>query len=182
MWLIYDRIWPVSASRIMRQKLDETIRSLASLPQRLGAQEMELASATSDSISRSFTALRSATDAVLLEFGADRIEDLAIRNRVRAWQPLLLTIFQLRLALLRRGRAGDPEAYGRTAIEAVEFSTKVLNGIRSLIIPSPMVIQPTSEIATEAPFIQGDEPTLRIASSLVAVSVYLLEDALTEGS
>jgi hypothetical protein len=101
---------------------------------------------------------------------------------VRAWQPLLLTIFQLRLALLRRGRAGDPEAYGRTAIEAVEFSTKVLNGIRSLIIPSPMVIQPTSEIATEAPFIQGDEPTLRIASSLVAVSVYLLEDALTEGS
>jgi hypothetical protein len=42
----------------MRQKLDETIRSLASLPQRLGAQEMELASATSDSISRSFTALR----------------------------------------------------------------------------------------------------------------------------
>jgi multidrug resistance protein MdtO len=47
--------------------------------------------------------VRSQSDAVLCEFGPSREHDLALRDRIRRWQPQLRLIFLTRIALLEYG-------------------------------------------------------------------------------
>jgi multidrug resistance protein MdtO len=45
--------------------------------------------------------VRSLTDGVLFEFGPSRQQDLALRDRIRRWQPQLRTLFLMRVASLK---------------------------------------------------------------------------------
>ena len=45
--------------------------------------------------------VRSMADGVLFEFGSSRPRDLALRDRIRQWQPQLRTLFVARIALLK---------------------------------------------------------------------------------
>jgi hypothetical protein len=45
--------------------------------------------------------VRSLADGVLLEFGPSRRQDLALRDRIRRWQPQLRTLFLMRVASLK---------------------------------------------------------------------------------
>ena len=45
--------------------------------------------------------MRSLADGVLLEFGPSRRQDLALRDRIRRWQPQLRALFLMRVASLK---------------------------------------------------------------------------------
>jgi multidrug resistance protein MdtO len=45
--------------------------------------------------------VRNLADAVLFEFGSSRQQDLALRDRIRHWQPHLRALFLIRVALLK---------------------------------------------------------------------------------
>jgi multidrug resistance protein MdtO len=45
--------------------------------------------------------VRALSDGVLFEFGSTRQQDLALRDRLRQWQPQLRTFFVMRIALLK---------------------------------------------------------------------------------
>jgi multidrug resistance protein MdtO len=54
-----------------------------------------------EGINAKFDKVWGLADAVLFEFGASRHEDLALRDRIRRWQPQLRTLFVTRIALLK---------------------------------------------------------------------------------
>jgi multidrug resistance protein MdtO len=54
-----------------------------------------------DAINANFDQVRSLADGVLLEFGPSRRHDLALRDRIRRWQPQLQTLFIMRVAFLK---------------------------------------------------------------------------------
>src|SRR5208283_3318565 len=58
-------------------------------------------SALHDTINTKFDNVRSLADGVLLEFGPSRSEDLALRDRIRRWQPQLRALFAMRSASLK---------------------------------------------------------------------------------
>lgn len=54
-----------------------------------------------DAIDERFNKVRSLSDGVLFEFGPSRVRDMAMRNRIRRWQPRLRTLFVMRVASLK---------------------------------------------------------------------------------
>jgi hypothetical protein len=62
---------------------------------------MQRTSALRDTINTKFDNVRSLADGVLLEFGPSRRQDLALRDRIRRWQPQLRTLFLMRVASLK---------------------------------------------------------------------------------
>ena len=58
-------------------------------------------SALHDTINTKFDNVRSLADGVLLEFGPSRRHDLALRDRIRRWQPQLRALFIMRAASLK---------------------------------------------------------------------------------
>lgn len=54
-----------------------------------------------ETINTNFDKVRSLADGVLFELGSSRQADLALRNRIRQWQPQLRTLFVTRIALLK---------------------------------------------------------------------------------
>jgi multidrug resistance protein MdtO len=55
--------------------------------------------ALGETINSNFDKVRAFADGVLLEFGPSRVQDLALRNRIRRWQPELHMIFITRIVL-----------------------------------------------------------------------------------
>jgi multidrug resistance protein MdtO len=54
-----------------------------------------------EKINAHFDQVRALADGVLFEFGPSRRHDLAMRGRIRQWQPPLRTLFLLRIASLK---------------------------------------------------------------------------------
>lgn len=101
MWLIFDQLWGASAGVEMRRVFISTLRLLAQFTREPVSADirsaMQRTSALRDTINTKFDNVRSLADGVLLEFGPSRRHDLALRDRIRRWQP------QLRALLLMRG-------------------------------------------------------------------------------
>jgi multidrug resistance protein MdtO len=105
MWLIFDQMWSASASVEMRRVFISTLRLLAQLAREPVSGDIRPAiqrtSALRDTISTKFDSVRSLADGVLLEFGPSRQDDLALRDRIRRWQPQLRALFIMRSASLK---------------------------------------------------------------------------------
>jgi multidrug resistance protein MdtO len=105
MWLIFDQIWGAPASVEMRKVFISTLRLLAQFarePVSAGIRPaIQRTSALHDTINTKFDSVRSLADGVLLEFGASRRQDLALRDRIRRWQPQLRALFIMRSASLK---------------------------------------------------------------------------------
>ena len=105
MWLIFDQLWGASASVEMKRAFISTLRSLAQLAREPGSADIQSAiqrtSTLRDTINTNFDKVRSLADGVLLEFGPSRRRDLALRDRIRRWQPQLQTLFIMRVAFLK---------------------------------------------------------------------------------
>jgi multidrug resistance protein MdtO len=101
MWLIFDQLWGASATVEMRRAFISTLRLSAQFIREPVSADIRSAihrtSALRDTINAKFDNVRSLGDGVLLEFGPSRRHDLAMRDRIRGWQP------QLRALLLMRG-------------------------------------------------------------------------------
>ena len=116
MWLIFDQLWSAPASVEMKRVFISTLRLLAQFAREPVSADIRSAiqrtSALHDTINTKFDNVRSLADGVLLEFGPSRRHDLALRDRIRRWQP------QLRALFIMRGRIAQvpsPIAGLRTA-------------------------------------------------------------------
>jgi multidrug resistance protein MdtO len=105
MWLIFDQIWKSPASVEMRKAFISTLRLLAQFAREPVSADIRPAiqrtSALHDTINTKFDSVRSLADGVLLEFGPSRRQDLALRDRIRRWQPQLRALFLMRVASLK---------------------------------------------------------------------------------
>jgi len=105
MWLIFDQLWSAPASVEMKRVFISTLRLLAQFAREPlsadTASAIQRTSALHDTINTQFDRVRSLADGVLLEFGPSRRHDLALRDRVRRWQPQLRALFLMRVASLK---------------------------------------------------------------------------------
>jgi multidrug resistance protein MdtO len=105
MWLAFDWLWSTPAGVEMKKIFISAIRSLAQLARELVASDqseaIERSYALRETINDQFDKARSLADGVLFEFGPSRQQDLALRNRIRQWQPQLRTLFLMRIAWLK---------------------------------------------------------------------------------
>jgi multidrug resistance protein MdtO len=105
MWLIFDQLWSAPASVEMRRVFISTLRLLAQLAREPVSADIRSAiqrtTALRDTINTKFDNVRSLADGVLLEFGPSRRQDLALRERIRRWQPQLRALFIMRVASLK---------------------------------------------------------------------------------
>jgi len=105
MWLIFDRLWSAAASVEMKKVFISTLRLLAQFAREPVSADIRPAirrtSALRDTINTKFDNVRSLADGVLLEFGPSRCRDLALRDRIRRWQPQLRALFIMRGASLK---------------------------------------------------------------------------------
>ena len=121
MWLIFDQLWSAPASIQMERTFVATLRLLAQLTR-------EPASPLRDTISAKFDIVRSLADAVLLEFGASRPRDLALRASIRKWQPQLRALFLMRGAFLK-DHLSLPDAAIVSLQAYNEYSAQMLENI-----------------------------------------------------
>ena len=105
MWLIFDRLWSVPASVEMKRVFISNLHLLAQFFREPVSTDIRSAiqrtSALRDTINTKFDNVRSLADVVLLEFGPSRHSALALRDRIRRWQPQLRALFLMRSAYLK---------------------------------------------------------------------------------
>ena len=105
MWLAYDRLWSVPAGVEMKGAFISTLRLLAQFFREPVSTDIRVSAERSytlrDTINAQFDKVRSLADGVLFEFGPSRQQDLALRGRIRRWQPQLRTLFLMRIASLK---------------------------------------------------------------------------------
>ena len=103
MWLVFDQLWGTSAGVEMRRAFVSNLRLLAQLARGPLSKDGRIAMAESialgETINSNFDKVRALADGVLLEFGPSRVQNLALRNRIRRWQPELHMIFITRIVL-----------------------------------------------------------------------------------
>ena len=105
MWLAFDWLWNAPAGVEMKKTFVAAIRSLAQLAREPVSSDQSAAIdrsyALRDRINGQFDNVRSLADSVLFEFGSSRQQDLALRGRIREWQPQLRALFIMRIASLK---------------------------------------------------------------------------------
>jgi multidrug resistance protein MdtO len=105
MWLAFDFLWSAPAGVAMKRAFVSVLRLLAQLAREPMSQDIRVASERSyvlrETINTQFDKVRSLADGVLFEFGPSRQQDLALRDRIRQWQPQLRTLFVMRIASLK---------------------------------------------------------------------------------
>ena len=141
MWLAFDLLWSSPAGVEMRKTFVSAIRSLAQLAREpfsgdLSA-DIERSYALRETINAQFDRVRSLADGVLFEFGPSRRQDLAWRDRIRAWTPQLRTLFVIRIAFLKYRLALPgfelPASVRRLQQEFDDRSATILEDIASRI-------------------------------------------------
>jgi multidrug resistance protein MdtO len=107
MWLVFDQLWGAPAGVELRRAFASTLRLLAQLAREPVAGDtgvaIKHAYALREMINANFDKARSFADGVLFEFSPSRQRDLALRDRIRRWQPQLRALFLMRIASLKYG-------------------------------------------------------------------------------
>ncbi len=103
MWIVFDQLWAAPAVVQMRKTFVSTLRLLAQFAREPLSKDLRVAIEHSyslrETINQNFDQVRALADGVLFEFGASRQQDLALRDRIRRWQPQLRILFLTRIAL-----------------------------------------------------------------------------------
>jgi len=111
MWLVFDQIWGAPAAVQMKKTFVSSLRLLAQFVREPVSKNLKNTIARSfalrETVNTNLDKVRALADGVLLEFGPSREQDLALRNRIRQWQPSLRTLF-ITWIVLWRYRAGLP--------------------------------------------------------------------------
>jgi multidrug resistance protein MdtO len=104
MWLVFDNLWPVSATKLMVTWFVRNVRSVGQVLPTMDQPNRALAIQTlrslRDRIQNGFTTANGHADSVLFEFGSrNRAQHLALRNEVLRAQATLRTLFTVELAI-----------------------------------------------------------------------------------
>jgi multidrug resistance protein MdtO len=102
MWLVFDRLWRVPAAAAMKMRFISTLRLLAQFAREPITENLRTAIERSyslrDTIEKDFENVRALGDQVLFEFGPSRERNLALRDRLRRWQPKLRALLVLHIS------------------------------------------------------------------------------------
>jgi multidrug resistance protein MdtO len=105
MWLIFDQLWGAPAVVEMKRTFISNLRLLAQLVKDpfSGENRLEIERSYSlrETINANFDKVLNLADGVLFEFSSSRQQDLALRSRIRQWQPRLRTLFVTAIALVK---------------------------------------------------------------------------------
>jgi multidrug resistance protein MdtO len=105
MWLVFDQLWGAPAAVQMKKTLISNLQFIAQLAREPASKDLKTAIGRSlalrETINTNLDKVRAFADGVLLEFGPSREQDLALRNRIRQWQPNLRILFILCIVLWR---------------------------------------------------------------------------------
>jgi multidrug resistance protein MdtO len=104
MWLVFETLGSKPAVQVMRELFAENLHLMAQLatPWAHGKPaDLRKIRTLREKVSQNFLAVNSQADAVLFEIGRSRDRSLAVRARLRAWQPQLRSLFLLEIALLQ---------------------------------------------------------------------------------
>jgi multidrug resistance protein MdtO len=105
MWLVFDPLWGAPAAVEMKRTFISNLRLLAQLVRDPFTGEksaaIERGYSLRETINANFDKTKALADGVLFEFGPSRQEGLAMRGRIRQWQPQLHTLFLTEIALLK---------------------------------------------------------------------------------
>jgi multidrug resistance protein MdtO len=137
MWLVFDQLWGMPAVEAMKKAFVLDFRLMAQVMREPLSNDPQVAKARwfslRETTMENFDSVRTAGDAVLLEFGAHRREALEWRRRTQIAHPRLRTLYLIRMALWKY-RAQTPGFELPAEVLAVqqEFdnqSAVVLDGI-----------------------------------------------------
>jgi len=102
MWLVFDRLWGTPAAVAMKAGFSSTLRLLAKFAREPVSDNLptaiERGYSLRDAIEKGFEDVRARADQVLFEFGPSRERNLALRERLRRWQPQLRALFVLHIS------------------------------------------------------------------------------------
>jgi multidrug resistance protein MdtO len=153
MWLIFDQLWSAPASVEMRRTFISTLRLLAEFTRGAGLHE---------TIHAQFDKVRSLSDGVLLEFGPSRRENLALRDRIRRWQPQLRALFIMRSAL---PAIAALQAYNERSAKSLENIADRIEGKTPR--EAPVSADSFAPLMDEVPLLREiDRLTTRLASEI----------------
>jgi multidrug resistance protein MdtO len=103
MWLVFDQLWGTSATEAMKKAFIWDFRLMAQIIREPLSNDPQVAKARRfslrETITENFDNVRTAGDAVLLEFGPSRREALEWRKRTQTAQASLRTLYLTRMAL-----------------------------------------------------------------------------------
>jgi multidrug resistance protein MdtO len=103
MWLVFDQLWGTRAAVEMKKIFIYNLRLLADLAREPlpGAAGIWRTYSLRETVSANFDKVKSLGDALLFELGPSREQGLALRSRIRRWQPSLRALFMIRNTLLK---------------------------------------------------------------------------------
>jgi multidrug resistance protein MdtO len=104
MWLVFETLGTKPAVQVMRELFVENFHLMAEYARpwpRGKPPDLRNIRTIREKISQNFLAINSQADAVLFEIGRSRDHSLAVRARLRAWQPQVRSIFLLEMSLLQ---------------------------------------------------------------------------------
>jgi multidrug resistance protein MdtO len=103
MWLVFDQLWGSPSAVEMKRIFISNLRLLAQLVREPlpGTERTWRSYSLRETINGNFNSVRSLADGVLFDLGSSRQQDLALRSRIRQWQPPLQTFLVTRLLLLK---------------------------------------------------------------------------------
>jgi multidrug resistance protein MdtO len=103
MWLVFDQLWGSPAAVEMKRTFISNLRLLAQLEREPlpGREKTWSSSSLRETINANFDKVRSLADGVLFELGSSRQQVLAMRSRIRQWQPPLHAFLAIRLLLVK---------------------------------------------------------------------------------
>ena len=151
MWLVFDQLWGAPAAVEMKRTFISNLRLLAQFVREPVPGEKTLSIDRSyslrETISVNLDKVTALADGVLFEFGSSRQQDLALRSRIRQWQPRLRTLFVARIALLKyRLQLPGFELPEAVAVAQQEFDDRI----------SKMLDRMANRIEAEAPGTRDD--------------------------
>ncbi|MBV8051973.1 MAG: FUSC family protein [Acidobacteriaceae bacterium] len=102
MWIVFDQLWGAPAVVEMKKAFTSNLRLLAQFAREPSSADLRVAIeknyALRETINTNLDNVRALGDAVLLEFGPSRDQDLAFRDCLREWQVLVRTLFLTQIA------------------------------------------------------------------------------------
>jgi multidrug resistance protein MdtO len=137
MWLVFDQLWAMPAMETMKKAFVQDFRLMAQVIREPQSDDPQIAKtrrfSLRETVTENFDSVRTAGDAVLLEFGPARREAMEWRKRTQIAQAPLRTLYLTRMALWKY-RAQTPGFELPTEVLAAqkEFdnqSAVVLDGI-----------------------------------------------------
>lgn len=123
MWIVFERLKPVSAAEQMVRSFAKSARLIASILSGPSNADRERdvirIRRQRDQLARLFDEVHAEADAVYFETGRRRSERLAARDHIRRWQAALRSFYVMELPLMQV-RLGTDEALNLTGLPAIE--------------------------------------------------------------